>query len=55
MIPTSGNDKNRPESSGKITISDRKVPEIDGKRKNRNLAGRHQKNPKNFRLGILLP
>jgi hypothetical protein len=31
MIPTSGNDRIRPDSSGKIIVSDRKAPEIDGK------------------------
>jgi hypothetical protein len=33
MIPTSGNDQNRPESSGKITGFGRKTSEIHGKQK----------------------
>jgi hypothetical protein len=33
MILISGNDGNRPERSGKIAFYGRKVPEIDGKRK----------------------
>jgi hypothetical protein len=33
MIPTSRSDRNRPESSGKITFSGRKAPEVDGQRK----------------------
>jgi hypothetical protein len=33
MIPTSGNDRKRPDTSEKITVSSRKASEIDGKRK----------------------
>ncbi len=33
VVLSSGNDRNRPESSGKSTVSDGKAPEIDGKRK----------------------
>jgi hypothetical protein len=31
MIPTSRNGRNLPEGSGKVTVSGRKAPEINGK------------------------
>jgi hypothetical protein len=47
MIPTSGSD---PRAQEKITVSDRKANEIDGKRKQYS----ESENPKIFRPGILL-
>jgi len=55
MIPTSGTGRKAQEKSPFPAGKPRKSMENESSNPVRNWIGRHKKNPKNFRSGIMLP